>query len=305
MLEIFKTKKCIDLMTPISKIFIINGNDNVHQAFKKLIEGRVQSAPLWDPKLKKFIGLVDYLDLVAFTVRIFQETNIDHNWFALLESEERFATQRVSSISDISHKNPFCPIMEDEPLEFALKLLVHKGVHRVPLMSKKEPSRMIAILTQASILRFLAKHPHEFADYAKKTVRELDIGSSPVITVPSDLITIHAFSLMHEKQISGLGIVDAEGRLVGNISARDLKYATADISIFTRLHLPVGEFIKTIRQSVVEDVQPAISVSETSTIEYVIARLVTNKLHRIYVTTIDLKPIRVISLRDILKALMK
>jgi CBS domain-containing protein len=51
----------------------------------------------------------------------------------------------------------------------------------------------------------------------------MNIGTSPVIQVHYDTPAIRVFRLMDNRKISGVAVVDENGRLVGNTSGSDLK----------------------------------------------------------------------------------
>ena len=64
-----------------------------------------------------------------------------------------------------------------------------------------------------------------------------------VISVKEDDSAFTAFELMVEKDIQGVAVVDSDGRLVGNLSIRDLKIVGADMSMFWRLQQSVSNFL--------------------------------------------------------------
>jgi len=51
-----------------------------------------------------------------------------------LESGERFVTQEIKTIADLSHRNPFVPVNETDTLLSVLSLIGQKGLHRVPVV---------------------------------------------------------------------------------------------------------------------------------------------------------------------------
>ena len=90
-----------------------------------------------DVKTGKYIGLIDMLDLVTFVVDIYKSLESEGesaDFFSLVESGERFVTQEIKTIADLSHRNPFVPIHETDTLLSVLSLIGHQGLHRVPVV---------------------------------------------------------------------------------------------------------------------------------------------------------------------------
>ncbi len=98
-------------------------------------------------------------------------------------------------------------------------------------------------------------------------------------------------------------MVDSQNRLIGNLSARDLKSIDAS-NIYSSMYISTNAFVQHIRQNSVEEVHPAISCLETTTFDYVLGKLAANRIHRLYVCDKDFHPLRVISLRDIIRTLL-
>jgi 5'-AMP-activated protein kinase regulatory gamma subunit len=97
--------------------------------------------------------------------------------------------------------------------------------------------------------------------------------------------------------VSAVPILDAEGHLVGNVSARD---ARALINRPTALHMidhPLGESKDLHFQPFSVEL---ISCVEDDTLESVINKLAESRVHRVYLCDADFKAIGVISLRDII-----
>lgn len=70
------------------------------------------------------------------------------------------------------------------------------------------------------------------------------------------------------------------------------------------MYISTNAFVQHIRQSSVEEVNPAISTLESTTFDYVLGKLAANRIHRLYVCDKDFHPLRAVSLRDVIKTLM-
>lgn len=103
------------------------------------------------------------------------------------------------------------------------------GVHRVPVI---DPStkRIVKIISQSDIVQFLSLHLDELGSKVDRTVRELGLGSRPVIAVAANASPLEAFQMMAERRLSALPVVHPmTGQIVTNVSASDVKVSAANM----------------------------------------------------------------------------
>jgi len=164
---------------------------------------------------------------------------------------------------------------------------------------------MVNLVTQSQCVAWLHRHLDELGEVLNKPMSACAGVIKPVISIKDDSIAIDAFNLMVEKEVVGLAIVDANGRLKGNISMRDLKTIGTDASLFWRLHQSVKNFIAKLRheyQARHGRPRTIVYVLPSATIKDVIQTLAEHRIHRIYIcdTHQDKKPIGVVTLQDLL-----
>jgi len=262
------------------------------------------SAPVIDKAVDsaKCNGLLDILDILAYTVELFEEVEEQGaTIFSRLATGGKLAHTKVESITDFSH-NPFTPVKASDSVYDAVTAFITKNSHRCPIMD--DQGSISSIVTQAAVINLIATHPGCLGELGKKTVKDLDLGTKPVVTVTKHTRTIDAFKIMHQTGVSGIGVVDNNDKLIGNLSARDLK-AIDSSNIYSSMYVSAGAFIQKIRQESLQENHPAISCTEATTLDFVVGRLAANRIHRLYVCDANYIPIRVISLRDVLKAICK
>ena len=80
-------------------------------------------------------------------------------------------------------------------------------------------------------------------------VKDLNLGGlnnmSQVITANSKDSLLSAFFTLEKAKITGIPVVDAQGKLVGNISLKDIKYVIN--SSIQELEIPIHEFMHKVR----------------------------------------------------------
>jgi hypothetical protein len=70
-----------------------------------------------------------------------------------------------------------------------------------------------AVLTQSDIIRFLHAHAAELGVLRAAAVADLQLGTSPVVTVSADVTALQAFQQMVNADVSAVGIVAPLGAL--------------------------------------------------------------------------------------------
>lgn len=140
-----------------------------------------------------------------------------------------------------------------------------------------------------------------------------DVMSSPVITVPRDAPVLEVAGLLTEHRISGVVVVDEDGRALGILGEGDLLYRVA------RPHLPphvellgsiiylqtpgqIDEMMRKIGGTVAEDVMShkLASVTEDTPVEDVASLMIDRKIRRIPVVR-DGRPVGLITRGDIVR----
>eukprot|EP00798_Chlamydomonas_sp_ICE-L_P024795 gene24795-10439_t len=174
------------------------------------------------------------------------------------------------------------------------------------------------VVSQGDVVKFLWENRAKLGDSLNLTLEQLDLADGFVYSVSADTPAIVAFHNMAVDRKSGVAVTDGpDGNLVGKVSSSDLRDLPVDH--FALLLLPVGEFLAIVQgkgPSIEEAVSgkrpvgsslellkqtPLFSLKPSSTLGEVLELLITNGLHRSYVTDADGKPVAVITQTDILR----
>jgi CBS domain-containing protein len=135
-------------------------------------------------------------------------------------------------------------------------------------------------------------------------VGELNIGSGPVVCTSSSTPTIEVFQKMEKNNLSGIAVLNEDGKIIGATSGADLK-AFLKFAENASLDLSIMQFLNMIRQESLRATVPVLVCENSTSLGTVISKLAATREHRIFV--IDngksFKPIKVISLSDILSAI--
>jgi len=127
-----------------------------------------------------------------------------------------------------------------------------------------------------------------------------------VVKVADDESAATAFELLDSTRLSGIAVVDEDGKLIGNTSARDIKNAVMDAGR-TGMDMNILSYLAKVRQSQVvkNDKYPSCHVHDDATVGHVVNLLAKTGFHRVFVVDDDMKPVGVVSVADIIKFFTK
>lgn len=117
------------------------------------------------------------------------------------------------------------PISHGESVRKALKVFSETGVHRLAVIQTGNKEKIDNILTQSDMIQWLLQyleHP-KLIDVLKEKIGDLNIGSNSVHSIQKSESALAAFKVMAQNRVTGIPIVDEEGKFVGAISAKELK----------------------------------------------------------------------------------
>jgi len=266
-------------------------SDSLTSVFKTLSSNKILSMPVLT-KSGKFWGFIDILDIIKFMVDLVGEhiySKKDFDFFAL----EEFQNSKVKDIMKypVAKLNPFHPVMSTQSLLSVCEVL-STGVHRVPIINGEQ--ELVNIVTQSSMLKFIYDHMEQIGGKRKMKLKWMAMSDQYVLSVNQHEKAIDAFKLMKICKVSGVAVVSDHDKLVGNISAHDIKRITSTARWISRLFTEASTFVQ----------QAPVCVKKTDTLETLITTLVNNKIHRVYVVDDKHVPIGVLSLTDIINELI-
>jgi len=202
------------------------------------------------------------------------------------------------TVTYLCRRNPFKAVEGEATLEEVCKILA-TGTHRVPVVSAD--GKVSNIVSQSTIIQFLATH-FVNDEFLKKTVAEIHLGSSPVLSVIQTDTALKTFSKLDDSGRSGLAVVDAEGVLVGNTSGSDIKLY---LKHHETLNQTIIEFLNKIRRLDLSTRAPSFTCRSEDSLYHLIGKLSATKAHRVFIVDDHYRPTRVVSLTDIIRAILK
>lgn len=281
-------------------VVTLSSTATVAHALQTLAQHRILSAPVMDATTLHFIGLVDVLDIAGFLLHDVAKDEADLNliMFTGLPS----LNHPISNAINFSLLDRPVPIKENDSLLSVVRTMCNpKGsikVHRLPVFD--DEGNIVNVISQSDVIAWYAKNMDKLPELCQRTVSDLELAHA-VISVRNTARFADALSILFENRVSGVAVL-AQSKLVGNISASDLRGfggTDFDISMFNR---PVQQMLDKI--SAKDGPKAPVSCTLDSTLQQAISLVATNRTHRVYVVDEENRAIGVITLSDVLRALL-
>ncbi|CAO2625008.1 5'-AMP-activated protein kinase subunit gamma-3 [Lemmus lemmus] len=286
---------CYDAMATSSKLVIFDTTLEIKKAFFAMVANGVRAAPLWDSKKQSFVGMLTITDFILVLHRYYRSPLVQ-----IYEIEEH----KIETWREIYLQGCFKPLVSISPndsLFEAVYTLIKNRIHRLPVLDPVSGT-VLYILTHKRLLKFL----HIFGallprpSFLCRTIQDLGIGTFRDLAVVLETAPIlTALDIFVDRRVSALPVVNESGRVVGLYSRFDVIHLAAQ-QTYNHLDMSVGEALRqrTLCLEGVLSCQPHESLGE------VIDRIAREQVHRLVLVDETQHLLGVVSLSDILQALV-
>ncbi|XP_031661999.1 5'-AMP-activated protein kinase subunit gamma-3b isoform X2 [Oncorhynchus kisutch] len=285
---------CYDAIPTSSKLVIFDTTLQVKKAFFALVANGVRAAPLWDNKLQCFVGMLTITDFINILHRYWQSPLVE-----IYELEEHKIEDCRELLKYSNHT--LISITPDSSLFDAIYSLLKYKIHRLPVIDP-ESGNVLHILTHKRILKFL----HIFGTmipkprYLQKRIEEVDIGTFKQIATVRETDTVYdALAIFVQRRVSALPVVNEEGKIKALYSRFDVINLAAQKN-YNNLNMTMQEAISS-RACCVDGV---LKCYPHETLETIIDRIAKAEVHRLVLVDKDDVVGGIVSLSDLLQALV-
>eukprot|EP01119_Soliformovum_irregulare_P008436 TRINITY_DN21553_c0_g1_i1.p2 TRINITY_DN21553_c0_g1~~TRINITY_DN21553_c0_g1_i1.p2 ORF type:complete len:391 (-),score=99.35 TRINITY_DN21553_c0_g1_i1:1314-2486(-) len=293
--DFFKSYKCKCLIPESGKIVVLDTRLPVKAALQALEENNVKSAPLWDSSVRDYVGIITVSDFIEILLHFH---NKNQDVFQELEKHqiktwrEIIATMRGQGGGQLIYADP-----EETLYDASLTLLKYR-IHRLPIIDRAESNSILHIITHYRILSVVMEMvKHKPASF-QSSIGDLPIGTfKHVVTVFQDTPISVVLTLLAERKISAVPIIDANGFVIDIYSRSDVTALVKQIT-FNFLNKPVREILEYKKKEKVH------TCFRTETLEMVLQRLIETRVYRLVCVDRDNRVEGIISLSDILQFLI-
>ncbi|KAI2512077.1 hypothetical protein MHU86_2365 [Fragilaria crotonensis] len=208
---------CYSILRESSKMVVFDTRIPIQLAFYALVEHDMPAAPLWDPALCQFVGLLTVTDFIDVLLR-YRQTNMDVSTLATRSIAETLASrQKIFESADTTTS-----------LKQACIMLHRNGLDFLPIMFP-EDMRVLATVTYSNILEHVVTHFREQRRLFDDSIYDLQIGTynDALITIGPDRLLADALELLHDHKLSAIPVVDANGKILSVYSRSDITFLLA------------------------------------------------------------------------------
>ncbi|XP_053272889.1 5'-AMP-activated protein kinase subunit gamma-1 [Pleuronectes platessa] len=294
-MDFMKSHCCYKAIPTSCKLVIFDTKLHVKTAFFALVANGLRAAPLWDSKVQRFVGMLTITDFI----------NILNCYYkSPLVQMHQLESHRIETWRDVylPYSNHFLISISPEASLFdaVYSLLKHK-IHRLPVI-EPESGNVLHILTHKRILKFL----HIFGKklpkpaFIRRQIQELGIGTFRNIATVQQTAPLHqALTIFVARRVSALPVVDEQGKVVALYSRFDVINLAAQKS-YDNLDMTMLEAVRR-RSCFVEGV---IKCYPYETLETILDRIVRAEVHRLVLVDRADVVRGIISLSDLLQAMV-
>jgi len=285
------------------KLVVIDSKTHMTDALKILAQNNIYSAPVLDTAKNIYYGFLDWLDIVMFILSIM--SNEDRKGrlpFSFEQHIQKYGSDLAKNVADISGVNPMIPIRASDPVSEALKVFAETGTHRVPILEGDSVAKIGHVLTQTAVISWLGKNVGSLGDIVNKSLDQLGVQKKPVISVDLESTCYDAFKKMADNRVTAVAVLNADGTLLSNLSAKDIKEIKLD-ELVPFLNRPVIELVQRVRSRQINVSYPSFHCHMHNKLIEVIQKLSVLRVHRLYIVDDAMRPIGVLSLGDLFKLL--
>ena len=287
-------------------------------------------APVYDAKTKTYVGMFDARDILSCVtaahreflymgghhdpgedtslphdVELHHKTQIELMAKALqhIKIDTKPPAPGAVTVPYLAARNPMVTFFtKNGSLLDICQVLTDRHKHRVPITDSSSGTPVCTgMISQSGLVAFIASKCPPGSIDEKMTDAGLPFRKD-VVKVADDASAASAFELLDSTRLSGIAVVDEDGKLIGNTSARDIKNAVMDAGR-TGMDMNILSYLAKVRQSQVvkNDKYPSCHVHDDATVGRVVNLLAKTGFHRVFVVDDDMKPIGVVSVADIIK----
>eukprot|EP00123_Amoebidium_parasiticum_P012995 comp21700_c0_seq1/m.30623 comp21700_c0_seq1/g.30623 ORF comp21700_c0_seq1/g.30623 comp21700_c0_seq1/m.30623 type:complete len:324 (-) comp21700_c0_seq1:213-1184(-) len=243
-----------------------------------LNERGIQSVPVLSAT-GEYLGILSLVDLADYLL-----------WY---QDEHRDAPEAglaipLHRILGLYDANDALKVRTTDTLRDVVKLMKQRRAHR--LLVQDPAGAVVAVITQMGLLRILHENVDDLYDQPAATLASLGLAAKPLVTCTTTDPALGTLQRLRDAHISGLGVVDGQGRLVGELSL-------AAVRALDEEHTAA---LRTATVGALMGERPPLTCGPDTALRQVVAMLHTQRQYRVFVVDNERRPVGVVTLTDCL-----
>jgi len=206
-----------------------------------------------------------------------------------------FASDKATFITNYSKRESLPVVHTNTTLAQLLSIL--STSHRVVVCEGKN---LLNYVTQSDAIEFIHKR-NLLGPSAKKSVEALQLATKAVVSINETELVIEAFKKMVTEKVSGVAVVNDQNKLVGCVSAHDIRAITSTGELLEHLYETYAKYREIMHALKVPTKPHIIKANSSTSMEEIVNIIVKEKVHRVFLTDNLDQVSGVISLTDVLR----
>lgn len=290
-------------MIPVSfRLIVLDTKLLVTKALSTLVQNGVESAPMYDSQQTSYAGMLTTTDLVNLIQYYY--SNFSYN-----EAIEDLGQVQLEDYKELLMRfksrqtNTLCANPLDTLYEISRRLLAtdYSTLALVDEDSDTGGDVIVSVLSIYRILNFMAVNIEDKRELKEHSLYDLDIGTyGELVTATMDTSAIDIIRLFVEENISVVPILDTKTGVVLNVFAESDIILLAREGLLDELNIPVSEAL-----ALRPDDYPGVhTCMQSDTLYSVLDTIRKTQVQRLIVVDNDTRPVGVVALSDVLRALI-
>jgi len=271
---------------PSKPVVTINQNTTIEEALRVLADKTILSVPVYNTETQELEGVLDLYEILAFTAFA---THDDSQFLSAIDwsipASDLIGTSGVAGGDEVQG---LWEVQDSDSIQKPLEFLA-KGVYRFIVKTTDG----LRILSQSDLLRFFFNRLDEF-EFANVSIESAGVGTYPCLTLPFATTALDGIRKIRIHEVHTLALIDKEGKLRASFSETELRGLSQ--STIETLLKSSEEFVLSHYNG---HFPPLVTTNPSELLTAVIHKMVTNRLHHIFVSDNE-KPLGVITISDIL-----
>ncbi|KAJ2727123.1 AMP-activated serine/threonine-protein kinase regulatory subunit [Coemansia sp. Benny D115] len=289
-------------MIPVSfRTIVLDTKLLVTKALSTLVQNGVESAPMYDSANACYAGMLTTTDLVNMIEYYYSNYSyneaIDDLGQVQLENYKELLLQFKSRQTNTLCANPL-----DTLYEISRRLLAtdYSALALVDEDTDTGSDVIVSMLSIYRILNFMAVNIDDKKNLKQHSLYDLGIGTyDNLITATMDTSVIDIIRMFVENNISVVPILDSDGVVLNVFAESDIILLVRE-GLLDELNIPVSEALA-LRP---EDYPGVHTCTHNDTLFSVLDTIRKTQVQRLIVVDDDIKPVGVVALSDVLRALI-
>lgn len=276
---------------------ILDAATDPRKAIEILLANHVRSAPVHEKN--EFIGVLDLRDTVKYALQTYHQGTIDKVKAKAMEFLTVSPQITTQSLKYLSRMCPFRCVRLTDSIVPVLQAFAH-GSHIVGVIDNK--NKLVGVISQGQLFQEIAKNWTFDVDVRLSELAKAKYVTSPVVCVRNTMKAYDAFDKMSTSNLSGLAVVNEEGKIIHNTSATDIKLW---LMASNSLEETIEQFLIDIRQLSLLEKYPITVCYMNDGLKKAVGKLQATKYHRLWIVDNNECPVGVLALTDIFRFIVE